>query len=69
MLLALGLMVALFVIGGTFFAGGLEARSKLPYPWRRLDMSWQLGVGGLALLMGGMLLLGLLRRVLTFLLG
>ena len=69
MLMTLGIMVALLIGGGVFFAGGLEARAKPPYPWRRLDMGWQFGVGGLGLLLGGLLLLSLLSRVFGFLFG
>lgn len=69
MLMSLGILVALFVIGGVFFAGGLEAKRKAPYPYRRLDMGWQFGVGGITLLVAGLLALGLLRRILLALLG
>jgi hypothetical protein len=69
MLMTLGVLVALFVIGGAFFAGGLEAKRKPSYPYRWLDMGWQLGLGGLALLSAALVTLGLLRRVLAALLG
>jgi membrane-associated protease RseP (regulator of RpoE activity) len=69
MLMTLGILVVLFIIGGVFFHGGLEAKRKPPYPYRWVDMGWQFGLGGLALSFAALVTLSLLRRAFAALLG
>jgi len=43
-------LLALFVVGGFLFRRGLKAWRRPPYPYRRLAIGLQLGIGGLLLL-------------------
>jgi hypothetical protein len=53
-----GIIVSLLIVGGVFLTGGIEDWRKPPYPWRWVDISWQLGVGAGALLAVLFILLG-----------
>jgi hypothetical protein len=53
-----GIIVSLLIAGGVFLTGGIEDFRKPAYPWRRLDIGWQLGVGVGALLAALFILLG-----------
>ena len=56
----LGTIVALIVAGLAFFTGGVGALRKLPYPYRWVDITFQLTIGSSALLWGAFLLLSLI---------
>ncbi len=62
-MMTLGIIVALLVAGGVFFAGGLEAKRKPAYPYRWVDVGFQLTVGGVALALGAIMALSFLFRI------
>ena len=62
-MMTLGIIIGLLIAGGVFLAGGLEAKRKPAYPWRRLDVGFQLTVGGVALAIGGIMALAFLFRI------
>jgi hypothetical protein len=56
--MARGIIVSLLIAGGVFLTGGVEDYCKPPYPWRWLDIGWQIGVAAGAWLAALFMLLG-----------
>lgn len=62
-MLTFGFIAALAIAGSVFFAGGVEPLKKAPYPYRWVDITFQLTVGSAALLAGAVFVLDVILSI------